>query len=222
MKYPVNEIFETVQGEGHFTGYPVVFIRLQGCNVGCGWCDTKQTWTVSPDMQVQQAAVNKPCNDKSHWAYFTASEFMQTMQRNKFIAKHIVISGGEPCQYDLIPLTSALEASGYFCQIETSGTAVVKTTDNTWVTVSPKIEMKGQLTVLKSALERANEIKHVVAMEKHIDELDVLLSDIDIANKVMCLQPISQQKRATDLAIKVCIERNWKLSVQMHKYIFID
>ncbi|WP_017221358.1 7-carboxy-7-deazaguanine synthase QueE [Moritella dasanensis] len=222
MKYPVNEIFETVQGEGHFTGYPVIFIRLQGCDVGCAWCDTKQTWIVDPDMQVQQDIVNKPCNDKPHWAYFTANEFIKTIQKNKFIAKHIVISGGEPCLYDLIPLTSELEESGYFCQIETSGTSVVKATASTWVTVSPKIEMKGKLPVLQSALIRANEIKHVVAMEKHVEELDILIRDVDITNKVMCLQPISQQKRATELAIKVCIERNWKLSVQMHKYIFID
>ncbi|PKH08191.1 7-carboxy-7-deazaguanine synthase QueE [Moritella sp. Urea-trap-13] len=222
MKYPVNEIFETVQGEGHFTGYPVIFIRLQGCDVGCAWCDTKQTWIVDPDMQVHKNTVNKPCNDKPHWAYFTANEFIKTIQENKFIAKHIVISGGEPCMYDLMPLTSELEASGYFSQIETSGTSVVKATDSTWVSVSPKIEMKGKLPVLQSALIRANEIKHVVAMEKHVEELDILLEEVDITNKVMCLQPISQQKRATELAIKVCIERNWKLSVQMHKYIFID
>ena len=59
-------------------------------------------------------------------------------------------------------------------------------------------------------------------MEKHIDELDALIADIDLTDKIMCLQPISQQQRATELAIKLCIERNWKLSVQMHKYIFID
>jgi len=222
MQYPVNEIFETVQGEGHFTGYPVIFIRLQGCDVGCSWCDTKQTWLVDPEMQVSQQTVNKACDDKPHWANFTAQEFITMIQKNGFVAKHIVISGGEPCQYDLVELTSELEQAGYFCQIETSGTSEVRATDSTWVTVSPKIQMKGQLPVLQSALRRANEIKHVIAMEKHIDELDALIADIDTADKIMCLQPISQQQRATELAIKLCIERNWKLSVQMHKYIFID
>lgn len=222
MQYPVNEIFETVQGEGHFTGHPVIFIRLQGCNVGCAWCDTKQTWTVDPEMEVSQQTVNKACNDQPHWANFTAQEFITMIQNNGFVAKHIVISGGEPCQYDLIPLTSELENAGYFCQIETSGTAEVKATSTTWVTVSPKINMKGKLPVLATALIRANEIKHVVAMEKHIDELDDLIHNIDISKKVMCLQPISQQQRATELAIEFCIKRNWKLSVQMHKYIFID
>lgn len=48
MKYPINEIFQTIQGEGVFTGVPAVFIRLQGCPVGCSWCDTKQTWDKEP------------------------------------------------------------------------------------------------------------------------------------------------------------------------------
>lgn len=222
MQYPVNEIFETVQGEGHFTGYPVIFIRLQGCTVGCSWCDTKQTWNVDPEKQVSQQAVNRPCNDEPHWAYYTAKEFLSMIQKNGFVARHIVISGGEPCQYDLLPFTNELEKAGYFCQIETSGTSQVRASDTTWVTVSPKIKMKGQLPILDSVLTRANEIKHVIAMEKHLDELDELLTDIDCSDKVMCLQPISQQSRATDLAVKICIERNWKLSVQMHKYIFID
>ena len=222
MQYPVNEIFETVQGEGHFTGHPVIFIRLQGCNVGCSWCDTKQTWTLDPEMQVSAQTVNKACGDKPHWANMTAQEFIVMIQNNGFVARHIVISGGEPCLYDLNPLTSELEAAGYFCQIETSGTAPVQATATTWVTVSPKINMQGGLRVLPSALQRANEIKHVVAMEKHLTELDELLTDIDISSKVMCLQPISQQSRATQLAVSQCIARNWKLSVQMHKYIFID
>ena len=222
MQYPVNEIFETVQGEGHFTGHPVIFIRLQGCNVGCSWCDTKQTWTLDPEMQVSPQTVNKACNDKPHWANMTAQEFIVMIQNNGFVARHIVISGGEPCLYDLNPLTSELEAAGYFCQIETSGTAPVQATATTWVTVSPKINMQGGLRVLPSALQRANEIKHVIAMEKHLTELDELLVGIDISSKVMCLQPISQQSRATQLAVSQCIARNWKLSVQMHKYIFID
>ncbi|MFZ6043504.1 7-carboxy-7-deazaguanine synthase QueE, partial [Vibrio natriegens] len=80
----------------------------------------------------------------------------------KYTAKHVVITGGEPCLYDLVPLTEALEQAGFRCQIETSGTSEVKATANTWVTVSPKINMKAKLPVLPSALERADEIKHPV------------------------------------------------------------
>ena len=76
---------------------------------------------------------------------------------------------------------------------------------------------------LLSALERANEIKHPIAMQKHIDELDALLADVSsLAGKQVCLQPISQQPRATQLAVQTCIARNWRLSLQTHKYIGIE
>ncbi len=78
------------------------------------------------------------------------------------------------------------------------------------------------MPVLRQALERANEIKHPVATEAHIEELDQLLQGLDLKDKTICLQPISQKSRATALAMKVCIERNWRLSIQTHKYLDID
>jgi len=81
--------------------------------------------------------------------------------------------------------------------------------------------MKGGYEVLTQVIERANEIKHPVAMEKHIEELDALLAKRSSAIKEVCLQPISQQKRATELAIRTCIARNWRLSLQTHKYLGI-
>jgi 7-carboxy-7-deazaguanine synthase len=82
--------------------------------------------------------------------------------------------------------------------------------------------MKGKLPVLKSALERANEIKHPVGTQKDIDQLDALLASAEIAEKtVIALQPISQKPRATQLCIDTCVARNWRLSVQTHKYLSI-
>ena len=125
--------------------------------------------------------------------------------------------------YDLRPLTTRLHAKGYTTQIETSGTFEVLCDPQTYVTVSPKVNMKGGMPVLSSALERANEIKHPVAMQKHIDELDTLLAMIDsVEGKQICLQPISQQPRATTLAVETCIKRNWRLSLQTHKFIGIE
>ncbi len=125
--------------------------------------------------------------------------------------------------YDLRPLTTTLHENGFTTQIETSGTFEVLCDSRTYVTVSPKINMKGGYDVLVSALERANEIKHPIAMQKHIDELDALLSNVSsLDGKQVCLQPISQQKRATELAVSTCIERNWRLSLQTHKYIGIE
>ncbi|MEF1217458.1 7-carboxy-7-deazaguanine synthase QueE, partial [Photobacterium damselae] len=134
----------------------------------------------------------------------------------------VVITGGEPCIYDLRPLTQALEASGYQCQIETSGTSEVQATEATWVTVSPKINMKGKLPVLEKALSRANEIKHPVGTQKDLDQLDELLNGVALRSDVtIALQPISQKPRATELCIETCIKRNWRLSIQTHKYLAI-
>ena len=122
-----------------------------------------------------------------------------------------------------MPLSSRLIELGYSVQIETSGTYEILTHVDTWVTVSPKVNMPGGKPVLASAMQRANEIKHPVAMEKHIEELDQVLTLLSGPSKpLIYLQPISQQKRATELAIKVCIERNWRLSLQTHKFIGIE
>ncbi|PMG28347.1 7-carboxy-7-deazaguanine synthase QueE [Shewanella sp. 10N.286.52.C2] len=222
MKYPVNEVFETIQGEGTFTGVPAIFVRLQGCPVGCAWCDTKQTWDVLEANKVSQEQVIAVDGTIGRWANHDAHSLLTAFTDKGFTAKHIVITGGEPCLYDLSDLTSQLIEAGNSVQIETSGTFEIHCHEQVWVTVSPKVNMKGGYKVLKAALERANEIKHPIATQNHIDELDELLVDIDVSNKTICLQPISQKPRATELAMKTCISRNWRLSIQTHKYLDID
>ncbi|QIA63402.1 7-carboxy-7-deazaguanine synthase QueE [Vibrio astriarenae] len=220
--YKLNEIFETIQGEGSFTGVPSVFIRLQECPVGCAWCDTKQTWLAEPQHETNFGEIIAKQQDSETWCKASAEELVAIYRQQGFNAKHIVITGGEPCIYDLVPLASAFEAMGCQCQIETSGTSEIRTTDATYVTVSPKIAMKGKLPVLESALRRANEIKHPVGTSKDIEQLDELISDVELRSDVIiALQPISQKARATELCIDTCIERNWRLSIQTHKYLSI-
>lgn len=220
--YKLNEMFETIQGEGIFTGAPAVFIRLQECPVGCSWCDTKQTWDATPQDESSVENILVKTEDSPKWAKCSSQDLVQIYKDQGYSAKHIVITGGEPCIYDLTELTQAFEEMGCQCQIETSGTFEVKATDNTWVTVSPKVAMKGKLPVLKSALERANEIKHPVGTQKDIDHLDALLENAEVPSAtVIALQPISQKPRATQLCIDVCIQRNWRLSIQTHKYLSI-
>ncbi|MCH1921622.1 7-carboxy-7-deazaguanine synthase QueE [Shewanella sp. A3A] len=222
MQYPVNEIFQTIQGEGQWTGVPALFVRLQGCPVGCSWCDTKQTWDVLPTNKVANDVIFQTDGSIGRWSDLDAAAIIAGFKTQHFTAKHVVITGGEPCMYDLRPLTDALHSAGYSTQIETSGTFAVQCAAETWVTVSPKVAMQGKLPVLTSALVRANEIKHPVATALHIEQLDELLAQIDTQGKTICLQPISQKPRATELAMRVCIERNWRLSVQTHKYLQID
>ncbi|MDP5136310.1 7-carboxy-7-deazaguanine synthase QueE [Rheinheimera baltica] len=220
--YKVNEVFETIQGEGSFTGAAAIFIRLQGCPVGCSWCDTKHTWEVNDEQRLPLGDIVIKTAETEHWAGVSVEEILALFVKEGYQAKHVVITGGEPCMYDLNPLCEALHSKGYSTQIETSGTFEIKAPAKTWVTVSPKVNMAGGYKVLQSALDRANEIKHPVAMEKHIDELLRLLQQTDITAKLVYLQPISQQRRATELAIAMCKKYNWRLSVQVHKYLGIS
>ncbi|MDR9830928.1 7-carboxy-7-deazaguanine synthase QueE [Vibrio sp. FNV 38] len=220
--YKLNEIFETIQGEGSFTGVPSVFVRLQECPVGCAWCDTKQTWEALPGDETDFGTVIAKQGDSASWCQVSAQQLVDIYRQQGFTAKHIVITGGEPCIYDLTDIAQAFEAIDCRCQIETSGTSEVKVSENTYVTVSPKIAMKGKLPVLESALSRANEIKHPVGTMKDIEQLDALIEDVSLRSDVIiALQPISQKPRATELCIEICVKRNWRLSIQTHKYLNI-
>lgn len=219
----VNELFETIQGEGVFTGVAAIFLRLQGCPVGCPWCDTQHTWEKNAPDQVPTEQLIMKTGDSPEWSALSASDVLSLITSQGYTARHVVITGGEPCMYDLTELTEMLHEHGYQTQIETSGTFAVKASADTWVTVSPKLDMPGGYEVRSDAMARANEIKHPIAMQKHIDALDELLVRSPVRpGTTICLQPISQRPRATELAIATCRQRNWRLSVQLHKYLAIE
>tara|TARA_R110001606_G_scaffold191024_2_gene339001 strand:- start:2208 stop:2888 length:681 start_codon:yes stop_codon:yes gene_type:complete len=222
LLYKINEIFETIQGEASFTGTPSIFLRLQGCPVGCAWCDTKQTWEVDNVYKVSLDDTVEKKADSDHWADASAEQIFNLFVDRAYRAKHVVITGGEPCMYDLNPVCELLHANGYSTQIETSGTFEILAPAQTWVTVSPKINMRGGYDVLTSAMQRADEIKHPIAMQKHVAELEELFAKTGVTPKLVYLQPISQKVSATKLAIETCIEKNWRLSVQVHKYLGIN
>lgn len=220
---PINEAFETIQGEGVYTGVPAIFLRLQGCPIGCPWCDTQHTWALEDSDQIDIVDVLRKESESSKWANLSPSAFLKEVQNQGWTVKHVVITGGEPCMFDLTDLTSTLQKAGFQCQIETSGTFEVRVHPDTWVTVSPKVDMPGGFDICAQAMQRANEIKYPVAMQKHVDALDELLKNHPVDPSVsIALQPISQRPRATQLAIETCIQRNWRLSVQLHKYLAID
>ena len=156
------------------------------------------------------------------WSALSVTDVLAVIAAQGYQAKHIVITGGEPAMVDLLPLCEALEQKGLSCQLETSGTFELKVSEKCWVTVSPKVNMKGGYKILNSAMLRANEIKHPVATEQHVDDLKALLVEHKITDTQVYLQPISQKDRSTALAIKTCIENNWRLSVQVHKYLGIE
>ena len=222
IQYKINEMFETIQGEGSFTGQPSIFIRLQGCPVGCSWCDTKHTWEVELSDEVTKEKMLAKSQETPQWSNLTVTQIKALVTEQGYKAKHVVITGGEPCMVDLTSLCDAFEEIGYSTQVETSGTFEVLVSNKCWVTVSPKINMRGGYPILSSAMARADEIKHPVATEQHVDDLKALLVEHNVGKTPIYLQPISQKDRATQLAIDTCIANNWRLSIQVHKYIGIE
>ncbi len=109
MQYPINEMFQTLQGEGYFTGVPAIFIRLQGCPVGCAWCDTKHTWDKLADREVSLFSILAKTKESDKWGPASSEDLLAIIGRQGWTARHVVITGGEPCIHDLTPLTSLLE-----------------------------------------------------------------------------------------------------------------
>ena len=226
-KLPINEYFPTIQGEATYTGQPAFFIRLQQCPVGCGFCDTKYTWHLNKKDEVDDLKIieNKKNlkwetgEGNSKYIYLSNVEILAMVGISRI--KHVVFTGGEPCMYDLRPITNLLHEHKYKTQIETSGTFEIKASDDTWVTVSPKIgnTIKGNKTVLGSSYRRANEIKYPVGKMQDILNLQKIIVDYDIKDKDIWLQPLSTSEKATDLCVQMAMTHNWRISIQTHKYI---
>src|SRR5207344_345698 len=115
--YPVMEHFYTLQGEGFHQGKAAYFIRLAGCDVGCVWCDVKESWAEEKHPRI------------------TVEHLLDQVNQSK--TKIVVITGGEPLMHDLEPLTSALHEKGYQVHIETSG-AWPMSGEADWICLSPK------------------------------------------------------------------------------------
>lgn len=213
----VNEIFETIQGEATYTGTPSVFVRLQGCPVGCPWCDTKHTWDVDLDKQVTPTILFLKQEDEPTFAKFSVDDLMECL--DQFQARHIVLTGGEPCIYNLEAHTKAICDSGRTCQIETSGTFPIRVDDRCWVTLSPKLDMPGGLEVLDECIARANEVKYPMGKESDIRKVTEQVMAKMLPGVPLWLQPLSQSPKATSLCVNTAIENNWKVSIQTHKFI---
>lgn len=222
-KLPVNEIFATIQGEATFTGTPSMFVRLQGCDVGCPWCDTKHTWPINPTEDVPIATMLAKTGDSQQYAGMSVAQIVEVCKKGP---RHIVITGGEPFMHNLSELSKALIADGHSVQVETSGTELPFAHNDTFVTVSPKIDMPGKRNVLMAALERANEIKMPVGKPADIEKLLSLLNkhagvrERAINGRVtIWLQPISQSKKATELCVASATKYGWRVSIQTHKLL---
>lgn len=228
MKYRVNDIYPSIQGEGVMTGTPMIFIRLNGCGVGCPWCDTKETWDCLETGKVSRLdeAFGKNGNwceaDENSIADAVVKIAEWTSKRGNPIS-WALITGGEPAEQDLRDLAFILRLRGFAVGLETSGTAlghVGAKFDH--ITASPKLGMKKP--VLKTAVAPADELKFVVGKESDLEAIDNFLGFLGadtFAGKTISLQPVSMNQKATELCVKACLERNWNLSAQVHQLVRI-
>jgi 7-carboxy-7-deazaguanine synthase len=222
MKYKLNDLYPTIQGEGAQTGTPMVLIRLQGCGVGCPFCDTKETWQSDPAHQVERFALAAGTNPK--WCEADGTTIAGLARAAAPHFSWALITGGEPAEQDLAPLVRSLHAQHMRVSLETSGTALGHLgADFDWVCVSPKLNMPGGKPVVIDAIRHADEIKMVVGKQADLDRLDAWLPDVHAGTKyrgrppVISLQPVSQSVGATELCVRTAMQRGWHVSLQQHK-----
>ena len=189
------EHFYTIQGEGYHQGKAAYFMRLGGCDVGCVWCDVKDSWDVEkhPKLNVERLKLN----------------VLETP------AKLVVITGGEPLMHNLDALTTLLQQQGLQTNIETSGAHPLSGKWD-WICLSPK-KFKAPLPEI---LPLANELKIVVYNKSDFDWAEKYAALVN-PNCKLYLQP--EWDKATEVTplLIAYIKANpkWQLSLQVHKYI---
>jgi organic radical activating enzyme len=194
---PVMEHFFTLQGEGYHSGRAAYFIRLAGCDVGCVWCDVKESWTISPSQ------------------YLTLDQLLEAL--SEAATDFVVITGGEPTMHDLTDLTSVLNKNGFEIAIETAGVHPLKGHID-WYCFSPK-KFKAPID---EAYSKANELKIVIAHPSDFEWAETHAQKVGPNCKLYLQTEWEKQERLLPLIIDY-IKRNkkWRISLQSHKYMQI-
>ena len=194
---PVMEAFYTLQGEGYHSGKPAYFIRLGGCDVGCVWCDVKESWDASLHAEL---SIEKIIDDAS-----------------KHPGRLAVVTGGEPLMYNLEKLTNFLHNNGFKTNIETSG-AYPLSGNWDWICFSPK-KFKAALPEFYSA---SHELK-VIIFNKSDFKFAEKHAELVNKNCILYLQPEwDKQEEMLPLIIEY-VKQNpkWRVSLQTHKFLNI-
>jgi len=196
MMLPLMEEFYTIQGEGYHTGTAAYFIRIGGCDVGCHWCDVKESWNAElhPPTHVDAIVDN-------------ASMFSET----------VVITGGEPLTWDMTTLTTRLKQKNRKVHIETSG-AYPLTGIWDWICLSPK---KNKLPT-QTVYDNAHELK-VIIYNKHDFIFAEEQAQLVNSKAILFLQPEwSKKEEMTPLIVDYVMKNpQWRVSLQTHKYLNI-
>jgi 7-carboxy-7-deazaguanine synthase len=194
---PVMEDFYTIQGEGFYQGHAAYFIRLGGCDVGCVWCDVKESWDANAHPRLSVIEI--------------------TNRAQLSGAPLVVITGGEPAMYDLLPLTESLQQLGLKTNIETSGAYSLTGVWN-WICFSPK-KFKAPH---ESIYAKANELKIIIYNKSDFAWAEEHAFKVNSECELFLQPEWSKEKEMVPLIIDyVKANPKWKVSLQIHKYMNI-
>jgi len=195
IELPLMESFYTIQGEGFHQGSAAWFIRLGGCDVGCVWCDVKESWDASLHTKMSIDSIVKPLDDVN--------------------AELVVVTGGEPLMYDLAPLTEKIRAKGFQTNVETSG-AYPLTGKWDWICLSPKKFKEAR----EEYFEVADELKIIVFNKSDFAWAEKYASLVSDKCKLF-LQPEWEKEKEMLPHVIDYVKENpkWCISLQLHKYL---
>ena len=192
---PVMESFYTIQGEGYYQGSAAYFIRLGGCDVGCVWCDVKDSW------------------DANRHPQYSIDEIVSGAARHP--GRLAVITGGEPLMHDCTTLTKALQAEGFKTNIETSGSHPLSGSWD-WICLSPK-KFKAPLPEI---LPLVNELKVVIFHKSDFEWAEKYAALVSPSCKLYLQPEWEKSPIVTPLIIDYILKHpQWEFSLQIHKYI---
>lgn len=214
---PVMESFYTLQGEGFHQGKAAYFIRLGGCDVGCVWCDVKESWDANkhPKKTIEEI-IDHAKKEVGIWESAVGTKLKPDHWKPE--TKHIaIITGGEPLMHDCFELTHALHHAGFQTHIETSG-AYPLSGDWDWICFSPK-KFKAPLPEIFQA---ANELKAVIFNKTDFEWAEKYAAVVSPKCKLFLQPEWSKSSAITPLIIDY-IKQNpqWEFSLQLHKYIHV-
>jgi organic radical activating enzyme len=214
---PVMEAFYTIQGEGFHQGRAAYFIRLGGCDVGCVWCDVKESWDASKHPQKTIEEIVEEAKKTVGNLQLAANNELQTANWKLQTQNIAVVTGGEPLMHDCADLTKALHGAGFRTHIETSGSSALRGNWD-WVCFSPK-KFKEPLPEIFDA---ADELKIVVFNKSDFEWAEKYEALVSSKCRLFLQPEWSKSSIVTPLIIDY-IKQNpqWEFSLQLHKYIHV-
>lgn len=204
MDYLVNETFYSLKGEGAYTGFPMFFIRLSGCNLKCHFCDT-----------LHQTG-----------EFRTVESLLEEARESG--AEHVVITGGEPLIHNIVPLCRALDDDDFVIHLETNGTIEIPPLARHWIACSPKSDIE---TLNADVITNANELKFLVGEPGWFDYIDKVVEKFNPVG-TLYVMPVSIGghpgirgpediiEENVRIAIEYCLDHpRFALCMQMHKVL---